>query len=134
LRGRANLESISLTPDFDLSHVAAELAELTETPPGASGGRVHLGVALETPSEINLSGRSLSLQGGAQLQIQGSAAEPVILGRVSITGGDVIALSHRYELTGGTVEFSNPVRTEPVLNVGATTSISDYTINVRLEV
>jgi translocation and assembly module TamB len=133
LRGRATLESISLTPDFDLSHVTAELAELAELPPGASGGRIQLGVSLQTPSEVTLSGKTLSLQGGAHLQIQGSAAEPVILGRVSITGGDVIVLFHRYELSGGTVEFANPVRTEPVLNVGATTTISDYTINVRLE-
>jgi translocation and assembly module TamB len=133
LRGRVSLEGISLTPDFDLSHVAAEVAERTGTPPGAFGGRIHLGVNLTTPSDVNLSGRTLSLQGGAQLQIQGTAAEPVVLGRVSVTEGDVILLSHRYELAGSTVQFANPVRTEPVLNVGATTIISDYTINVRLE-
>jgi translocation and assembly module TamB len=31
------------------------------------------------------------------------------------------------------VEFANPTRTEPVLNLGATTAINEYNISVRLE-
>jgi translocation and assembly module TamB len=133
LRGQANVERISLTSDFDLSRVANELSETTATPPGAFANRIHLGVTVQTTSEVSLSGRTLSLQGGANLQVQGTVAEPVVLGRVNITGGDVIFLSNRYEMTGGTVQFANPARTEPVLNLGATTTINEYNINLRLE-
>lgn len=133
LRGQANVERLSLTSDFDVSHIADQLSETTAAPSGAFASRIHLGVSLQTTSEMNLSGRTLSLQGGANLRVQGTAAEPVILGRVNITGGDVIFLSNRYELTGGTVEFANPTRTEPVLNLGATTTINEYNISLRLE-
>jgi len=133
LRGQANVERLSLTSDFDVSHVADKLSESTAAPSGSFANRIHLGVSVQTTSEVNLSGRTLSLQGAANLQLQGTAAQPVVLGRVNITGGDVIFLSNRYEMTGGTVEFANPTRTEPVLNLGATTTINEYNINLRLE-
>jgi translocation and assembly module TamB len=133
LRGQAKVDRLSLTSDFDASRVADALSESTATPSSSLANRIHLGVSLQTTSEVNLSGRTLSLRGGANLQVQGTLAEPVILGRVNITGGDVIFLSNRYEMTGGTVEFANPTRTEPVLNLGATTAINEYNISVRLE-
>src|SRR5262249_6303479 len=119
LRGQANVDHISLTRDFDLSRVAEEFSE---TPAASSSGfanQLHLNVSLRTTSEVDLSGRTLSLQGGANLRIQGTVAQPVVVGRVDIAGGDVIFLSNRYEITGGTVQFTNPSRTEPVLNLSA---------------
>jgi translocation and assembly module TamB len=133
LRGQANIDQISLTRDFDLSRVAEEYSGNAATASSGFTNQIHLNVSLRTTSEVNLSGRTLSLQGGANLQLQGTAAQPVAVGRVDIAGGDVIFLSNRYEITGGTVQFTNPTRTEPVLNLEATTTINEYNISLRLE-
>jgi translocation and assembly module TamB len=63
--------------------------------------------------------------------VRGSAAEPVILGRVNLSGGDVILNGNRFVLTGGTVQFINPTLTQPVLNVALTTTIQQYKIDLR---
>jgi translocation and assembly module TamB len=57
----------------------------------------------------------------------------VILGRINITGGDVIAFGNRYVMQPGTLDFINPVQTEPVVNLAATTSINQYNISLRLQ-
>jgi translocation and assembly module TamB len=73
----------------------------------------------------------MSIDGNANLQIRGTAAEPVILGRINLSGGDVILSGNRYVLTGGTIQFINPSQTQPILNVGLTTNIKEYKIDLH---
>src|SRR5262249_5476568 len=81
----------------------------------------------------NLVSRTLSVGGSANLQVRGTAAEPVILGRVNLTGGDIILQGNRYVLTGGTIQFVNPSVTEPVVNLALTTKIQQYDLGLRFE-
>ena len=69
--------------------------------------------------------------GSANIQVRGTAASPVILGRVNLTNGDIILNGDRFVLNGGTIQFVNPSQTEPVVNVTLTTSIQQYNINLR---
>ena len=134
LRGQIRLDRLSFTPDFDLSTFAAQLSSDVSSPPTVGfANNVQLQVALQTGTGLNLVSRTLSLQGGANLRIQGTAAEPIVLGRADITGGDVIFLANRYVIQGGSIAFVNPTRTEPVVNISATTTINQYNINLRLE-
>ena len=55
--------------------------------------------------------RELSLQGTANLNVRGTAADPVITGRVNLSNGDLIFRGNRYLLQGGTIDFANPTRT-----------------------
>ena len=66
--------------------------------------------------------------------MRGTAAEPVILGRVNLSGGDVILNGDRFVLTGGTVQFINPAMTEPGPECFAlTTTIQEYKIDLRFD-
>ena len=134
LRGQIQLERLSLTPEFDLSSFTTQLTNEVSSPPAAGfANNVKLQIVLQTGSGLNLVSRTLSLQGGANLRIQGTAADPVVLGRADITGGDVIFLANRYVIQGGSIAFVNPTHTEPVVNIAATTTINQYNINLRLE-
>lgn len=134
LRGQVHLDRLSFTPDFDLSSFTAQLSNQVSTPPTVGfANDVHLQINLQTGAGLNLVSRTLSLQGGANLRVQGTLAEPVVLGRAEITGGDVIFLANRYVIQGGSIAFVNPTRTEPIVNIAATTTIDQYNINLRLE-
>jgi translocation and assembly module TamB len=63
--------------------------------------------------------------------VRGTAADPVILGRVELNGGDIILNGSRFVLTGGTVQFVNPSETQPVVNVTLNTTIQQYNISMR---
>jgi translocation and assembly module TamB len=71
------------------------------------------------------------MQGAANLNLTGTLANPVILGRVNLTGGDVFFLGKRYEVRNGTIEFSNPSLTEPVVNLYVATTVNQYNITLN---
>jgi translocation and assembly module TamB len=55
----------------------------------------------------------------------------VILGRINLDGGDLIFNGDRFILNGGTIQFVNPSQTQPVVNLALSTTIKDYSINLR---
>jgi len=134
LGGRVQVNELSFTPDFDLTSFLGQFTGTEAAPPPAGFAQnVHLNVAAQSTTGVNLVSRELSLQAAANLQVRGTAADPVILGRVNINGGDLIFMGNRYVLEGGTIQFANPMRTEPVLNVSANTTIQQYQIYLRFE-
>lgn len=62
------------------------------------------------------------------LQITGTLNAPVITGRVSVTSGTVTYQKRTFDITKGVVNFSNPYRTEPVIDVSAEGKVREWTI------
>lgn len=133
LGGQVRIEDLSFTPDFDLNSFIGQFSG--ETPPPAPAQsfsqNLNLDVAVQSTSNVNLASRTLSLGGTANLRVTGTAAEPVILGRVNLSGGDLIFNGNRYVLESGTVDFVNPAQTQPNINLTATTTVQQY--NIRLQ-
>jgi translocation and assembly module TamB len=92
---------------------------------------MQLNIALHSTNNVNLVSRTLSIGGTANLQVRGTAAEPVILGRVNLNDGDIILNGNRFVLNGGTIQFINPSETQPVVNLTLNTNIQQYSINLR---
>jgi translocation and assembly module TamB len=132
LAGNVSLANLSLTPGFDLSAFTGQFSSGVASPPAQGiAQNVKLNVAVHSSNNVNLVSREVSINGSASLQIRGTVAEPVILGRVNLTGGDIILNGNRFVLTGGTVQFVNPSQTEPVVNLALTTTIQEYNISLR---
>jgi translocation and assembly module TamB len=134
LAGTVNVDQISFTPDFDLMETMGSLSSDTEPPPSQGfTNDLALQIAVRSTNGINLVNRQLSLQGAANLTVRGTAAQPIVLGRINLTGGDLIFKGNRYKLEGGTVDFVDPSRTRPSMNVSVTTTIQQYNIAMRFE-
>ena len=132
LGGTVNVADLSFTNAFDLNNFVNQLTGGVEAPPSQGlAQNIALDLALHSSNNLNLVSRTLSIGGSANLQVRGTVAEPVILGRANITDGDIILNGNRYILTGGTVQFVNPSVTEPVVNLTLTTSIQQYNISLR---
>lgn len=132
LSGSINLSDLSFTPAFDLSSFITQLSGGVATPPTPGFSQnLQLNLSLRSSNDINLISRTLSVNGTANLQVRGTAANPVILGRVNLDSGDIILNGDRFVLNGGTVEFVNPSETQPILNVSLKTTIQQYDIYLR---
>lgn len=132
LNGSIDLSDLSFTPAFDLNNMITQLSGGVATPPTPGFSQnLQLNLSLRSTNDINLVSRTLSVNGNANLQVRGTAADPVILGRVNLNSGDVILNGDRFILNGGTVEFVNPSETQPVLNVSLKTTIQQYDIYLR---
>jgi translocation and assembly module TamB len=134
LGGSVDLADLSFTDGFDLSTVLNQFSGSVEIPSGPGlEQNMDLNFAVNSSSNANLVSRTLSVEGTANLQVRGTLAEPVILGRVNLSGGDVILNGSRFVLNGGTIQFIDPSMTEPVLNVSVTTTIQEYKIDLRFQ-
>ena len=131
LNGRVLIDSLSFTPNFDLASLAGQMESGPESAPSDGMAQtLKLNIAVQTARDLNLTSSAVSLQGQASLRVIGTAADPVIVGRTEFTGGDIFLMNKRYQIERGIIEFSNPNRTEPVLNVLLTTTINQYNLSL----
>ncbi len=134
LGGQVRIDNLSFTPDFDLNAFSNQFGG--ETTPVVTPGfsqNLQLDVALQSASNVSLSSRTLSLDGAANLRIRGTTAQPVILGRVNLTGGDLIFNGNRYVVESGTVDFANPAETQANVNLTVSTTIQQYNIHLQFQ-
>jgi translocation and assembly module TamB len=134
LGGTVNLSDLSFTPAFDLNSFIGQFSGGVVAPPSEGFNQnVALNIAVHSTNDVNLVSRSVSIGGSANLQVRGTASDPVILGRVTLDGGDIILNGTRFVVAGGTVQFINPSETQPVVNLSLTTEIQQYNITLRFE-
>jgi translocation and assembly module TamB len=132
LAGRVQVQDLSFTPQFDLTSFIGNLSGGVTPPPSQGFSQnTRLNVQVNSTSDLNPVSRALSVDGTANLQVRGTVAQPVILGRINLNGGDLIFNGNRFTLAGGTVEFINPSETQPVVNVSINTTIEQYDIHLR---
>ena len=132
LGGRVQIENLSFTPDFDLASFTSQLSGGIAPPPSQGFAQnTRLNIAISSINNLNLVSRTLSVDGTANLQVRGTVAQPVILGRINLTNGDVIFNGNRFTVSGGTVQFVNPSETQPVINLALNTTIQQYNIHLR---
>ena len=132
LGGQVNLAELSFTPAFDLNSFINQFSGGVSPPPTPGiSQNIQLNLGVSSENNINLVSRTLSINGSANLRVRGTAAEPVILGRVNLSGGDIILNGDRFVLNGGTIEFVNPSETQPVVNLSLNTTIQQYNISMR---
>ena len=132
LSGQVRINQLWFTPDFDLTTFMGQFGSEVPPPPGRGFSQdLQLNLSVQSTSGINLVSRELTLQGSANLNVRGTAAEPVILGRVNLNSGDLLFMGNRYLLQGGTIDFANSSQTQPVLNVAANTTVEQYDIHLQ---
>jgi translocation and assembly module TamB len=131
LTGRIIVDHLSFQEGSDLSTLIAQFAETPlESTPSAFETNTKLNVSVQSSDELNLANSQFSVAGSAKLTVTNTLAAPVILGRISLTGGEIFFQGKRFELQNGTVVFSNPVHTEPVLDLFVNTVVERYNITI----
>jgi translocation and assembly module TamB len=135
MSGQIRIEHVSFTDQFDMGSFIGQFSG-ESSGSGPSPGlaeNIKLNIGLQSTSQMNLTSSKVSLQGNANLRVVGTAADPVILGRTNLTGGELFLASNRYVIQSGTISFVNPIRTEPVINLHITTIVDQYNIALGFE-
>jgi len=58
---------------------------------------------------------------------------PILLGHIHVLSGDLLFHGNRYRVARGDINFANPFRLDPVVNVEASTTIQQYENNAELQ-
>ncbi len=74
-----------------------------------------------------------NLGGSVDFDLRGSLADPVLFGSVRLTpGGTLVYAGNEYEIDRGELNFANPYRIDPIIDLVATTDLRDYDVRLNL--
>ena len=135
LQGRVLIDSLSFTSDFDLSNFMGQFTSVGApvTPEETFADKIKLQIAVQSSGQLSANTSQLGLEGQANLKVIGTAADPVVTGRADITSADIFFQRREYRLTQGVINFVNPNKTEPVVNLMITTTIKQYNLSIHLQ-
>lgn len=132
LNGRVLIDSLSFTPDFDLAKFGDQFSTGgTLSQPGFAD-TIKLAIGVQSREDLNPTSLQISITGRANLQVGGTAANPVITGRTTLSSGELFYRNVRYQLQKGVITFDNPKETHPVMNVSVTTTVEQYNLTLTL--
>jgi translocation and assembly module TamB len=125
---------MGVTPGFDFG-AYLEKSKRSISVAGADTLESHLrlDIHVQTTPELEMQTAIAKLSGNADLRVRGTADHPVAIGRVSANeGGEISFNGTKYRLERGEVTFSNPAKTEPIIDIQASTRVRDYDIRVNI--
>jgi translocation and assembly module TamB len=132
LKGHAAIESLSFTPDFEITRVAEHLGESAAPHHASFADSVKLAIAVQSKNRLSATSSQASAEGDVNLRVIGTAANPVIIGRTDLTSGDFFYRSRHYQLQRGLIAFNDPTKTSPTLDLSVTTTIQQYNLTLNL--
>ena len=90
LGGRVTVDKLSFNQGSDLAEIISQLSgDNTVSDSSSSTHSVKLNVAVQSSNNLNLKSSQLSIGGSANLNVVGNLADPIILGRIALTSGEV---------------------------------------------
>jgi translocation and assembly module TamB len=132
--GEITVTRMNISAETDLGSVLASLGEPPETPATSPvlqniQFNVHVGSVPDLRIETSL---VRNLQASVDLRLSGTALNPSLLGRTSITQGEIEFRGSRYDINRGDLSFVNPFRIEPIVNFELETRIGGVDIALLL--
>jgi translocation and assembly module TamB len=133
LSGNVTITRFVLENGLDLSAVSGSTTSVTLPPnPESPSNHMRMDINVVSAPQLDFQNSYAKLAGDVDLRLRGTIAQPVVLGRISITEGNATFAGTKYELQHGDVYFSNPVRINPTLDLSATAHVEDYDITIGL--
>jgi translocation and assembly module TamB len=133
LSGRVTIERVTLTQGLEVAGMLVSAKEGITSPTTSSPYLRNLQFDVEALSapDARMEWPGAQLQADANLRVRGTWEHPILLGHIHILSGDLYFAGNRYRVTRGDLNFANPFRLDPVLNVEATTTIQQYEITLN---
>jgi len=87
---------------------------------------------IKAPGTLRIDNNLASLQARADLTLQGTASEPVVVGRAEVDRGRLFFQGQTYVIRRGVIDFTNPRKIDPLFDIEAETRIRSYRVNLKV--
>jgi translocation and assembly module TamB len=131
LSGDITITRFSFNEQFDLGSYLAKSATSPPPPSNSPLNNVHFNIHVASIPQLQVQSSLAKVSGTADLKVRGTPITPVLLGHINITEGQIDFNGASYRIDRGDVSFINPTRTEPTIDIAATTTVRDYDITLR---
>ena len=132
LTGQVRVQRLLFAQGVDVASFFAAAAQSSPGPTSASPFLQNLAFDVEGRADpgarIEWTGAHVDMEGDVRLR--GTWDRPVILGHIHLLGGEMPFRGNTFDLTRGDINFSNPFRLDPVLDVELASTINQYQVTV----
>jgi len=135
LSGTVTVDRVTYAPRTDLGSVLTRAAPPVQSAAAPSPLLDNMKLDIQVRSTVATSVQTSlaeNLQADADLRIRGTASNPGVLGRVTITEGQLIFFGSTYMVNTGTIGFYNPVRIDPILDLSLETTAKGVDVVLRV--
>jgi translocation and assembly module TamB len=132
LSGRVTVERVTLAQGLEVAGSLVNTKEISG-PSTSSAFLRNLQFEIQAVStpDARMQWPGAELEAEADLRVRGTWEHPIILGHIHVLSGDLLFHGNRYRVARGDINFANPFRLDPVVNVEASTTIQQYEITLN---
>lgn len=129
LSGKITVERVNLAEGLDSA------SALVSSNPGGNSSpflrNLQFDIEVASTPDARMEWPGAELEAEANLRVRGTAEHPILLGHIHVLSGDLSFHGNRYRVSRGDLNFVDPFRIDPVINVEATTTIQQYEITLN---
>ncbi len=132
LSGRIVVDRLLMAEGFDLGSFMVSSKEPTSGPSTASSflQNLQFDVQADSSPDSRMEWSGARLQTDASLRLRGTWQHPILLGHIHLLSGEMSFRGNQYTISRGDINFANPFRMDPVMNVEASTTIRQYEVTL----
>lgn len=134
LTGVVYVSSAEYTKDLDIADALIQYSNYKGLPPrsGLGSEDLDLDIDIEGYQSLRIDNNLANVVASADLNLRGTRDNPILLGRILVDSGELRLQSSDYEITRGSVSFSDTRKITPVVNFEAQTNNREYTLMVTV--
>ena len=107
--------------------------DLETGPPNPLLARIRYDLSIDTLTPIVVDNDAAQIEATAQLRLTGSYENPGLAGRITVAEGSQIQIRESdFIIEQGVIDFANPNRIEPALDILAQTQAANYDITLQI--
>jgi translocation and assembly module TamB len=132
LSGRIVVGRLLMAEGFDLAAFMVSAKEPASGPSTSSPflQNLQFDIQAESSPDSRMEWSGARLLTDASLRLRGTWEHPILLGHIHLLSGEMSFRGNQYTVSRGDINFANPFRMDPVLNVEATTTIRQYEVTL----
>ncbi len=132
LSGRIVIDRLLMAEGFDLGSFMVSAKEPASGPSTTSPflQNLQFDIQAESSPDSRMEWTGARLLTDANLRLRGTWEHPILLGHIHLLSGEMSFRGNQYTIARGDINFANPFRLDPVLNVEATTTIRQYEVTL----
>lgn len=126
LEGDVKIQNLAYRSDFE--NLLAVLTERNLNTTPSSLGQLRLAVHIEGSRNITIQNQLADVEARIDVDVKGTLDNPSMTGHVEASGGTLVFQGNRYRVTRGNIDFADPVRIDPVVDLEAESQVRDYRV------
>jgi translocation and assembly module TamB len=132
LSGRIVIDRLLMAEGFDIAGIMVSAKEPASGPSTTSPflRNLQFDIQADSSPDSRMEWSGARFQTDASLRLRGTWEHPIFLGHIHLLTGEMNFRGNQYTISRGDINFANPFRLDPVLNIEATTTIRQYEVTL----